>query len=217
MTTEDYQTIFHEIKNYITFICSSLQLVEKKHPKVKEYSSWNDAMDETVALKKLLIELSSSRLTDTLDFQQISVQDFLNSLSHSCKYIFDSPDFSCEIQCENPLSDILVDMQRLKRAFFNLLKNAYEAMDAQGTVYIHAYNKDDFIVFDITDTGSGIEPEFLSKIFTAFETTKSTGTGLGLMITRQIIEAHQGYITVESHPQEGCTFSVFLPAASNMP
>ncbi len=216
MTNEDYQKIFHEIKNNITFICSSLQLVEKRHPKVKDYSSWKDAMDEVDSLKKLLIELSSARLTDTVNFQQMSAQVFLDELSHSCKNIFDSPDFHYEIQCDKSLPDILVDIPRLKRAFSNLLKNAYEAMDAQGTVHIHAHAKDDFVVFDIIDTGGGIDPEYLPKIFTALETTKSNGTGLGLMITRQIIHAHNGHISIDSRPQDGCTFSVFLPCANHL-
>lgn len=216
MTNEDYQKIFHEIKNNITFICSSLQIVEKKHPKVTNYSSWNDAMDEVNALKKMLIELSSARLTDTVNFQQISVQDFLNELSHSCKNIFDSPDFSYEIQCENALPDILADIPRLKRAFSNLLKNAYEAMDAQGTVHIHAYVADNSVVFDIIDTGGGIDPEYLPKIFTALETTKENGTGLGLMITKQIIHAHNGDISIDSRPQDGCTFTVSLPCANHI-
>lgn len=213
MTIEDYQKIFHEIKNNITFISSSLQFVEKKHPKVKDYSSWNDAMEEVNALKKMLVDLSSARLSDTIKFQPISVQNFLHELCHSCKNIFESPDFSYELQCEDNLPDILVDTPRLKRAFSNLLKNAYEAMEEKGTVIIHAYTKDTFVVFDIIDTGGGIEPEYLSKIFTPFETTKNTGTGLGLVITKQLIHAHNGHITIDSRPQDGCTFSVFIPYA----
>ncbi|MBO5373519.1 MAG: GHKL domain-containing protein [Lachnospiraceae bacterium] len=216
MTVEDYQQIFHEIKNNITFISSSLQFVEKKHPKVKDYSSWHDAMEEVNALKKMLVDLSSARLCDTINFQQISVQDFLNDLCHSCKNIFESPDFSYEIQCENTLPDILIDTTRLKRAFSNLLKNAYEAMEEQGIVTIRAYSKENFVVFEIIDTGGGIEPEYLSKIFTPFETTKENGTGLGLLITKQIVHAHNGQITIDSRPGDGSTFSVLIPCASNI-
>ena len=59
MTNADYQQIFHEIKNYITFINSSLQLVEKMHPEINEYPYWTSSMQELTSLKKMLIELNS--------------------------------------------------------------------------------------------------------------------------------------------------------------
>ena len=78
MTNEDYQKIFHEIKNNITFISSSLQLIEKGHPEIKTFPYWNDSMQEVEALKNMLVELSSARLCNDLTLQKISLKLWQN-------------------------------------------------------------------------------------------------------------------------------------------
>lgn len=211
MTNEDYQKILHEIKNDVTFISSSLQLLEKFHPDMKDYDYWNDAMQELASLKTLLIELSSARLSDIVDAQDVSTESFLTQFVSSCNSMYSESSFRCELQMTSPLPALHADTVRLKRALSNLVKNSYEAMQGDGTVRLLACRQEDMIRLDFIDYGGGIPSEYISKLFTPFETTKSNGTGLGLLITRQIIEAHGGHLTVESRPQDGCTFSVFLP------
>ena len=80
MTIEDYQKIFHEIKNNITFISSSLQLVEKEHPEIKIFPYWNDSMREVRSLKNMLIELSSARLCNDLNLKKLSPERFFPEL-----------------------------------------------------------------------------------------------------------------------------------------
>lgn len=211
MSNEDYEKIFHEIKNYITFINSSLQLVEKMHPEIKDYSYWNDAITEVSALKRMVIELSSARLGSNLNLQKVSLENFFSELKLSYEVLFKSGNFHCEIELEPALPEISIDSDRLKRAIFNLVKNSYEAMNGSGQMQIAVYQEDNFIRMDLSDFGGGISPEYLPKLFTPFETTKSNGTGLGLLISRQIIDAHGGHLSIDSRPQDGCTFSIFLP------
>lgn len=100
----------------------------------------------------------------------------------------------------------------LNQVWTNIIVNALDAMDAGGTLKIRTYQKENYICVDISDTGHGIPEEIREKIFDSFFTTKSIseGTGMGLDITRRIIEKHGGHINVESAP--GCTtFSVCLP------
>lgn len=215
MTGEDYQIIFHEIKNNVTFIGSSLQLLEKKYPAVREISYWNDAMEEIHSMKKMLIDLSSARLTDSLDLKRTTPERFLEEFGKCCGTAFDQSRFRCEILCEASLPEIEIDFLRLKRAFMNLLKNSYEAMGAKGTVKLCAKGEESFVRFDLIDFGCGISPDYLPKLFAPFETTKEDGTGLGLLIAKRIIESHGGHIEVNSRPQSGCTFSIFLPFASH--
>lgn len=211
MTNEDYQKIFHEIKNNITFINSSLQLIEKAHPQIQSLSYWNDTMQEIRSLTKMLTELSSARLTDNLNLRKIPLEHFLLELANSCTALFNSEDFYCDLSIESTLPEIFIDCDRFKRALFNLIKNSYEAMNASGILRLVASKEENFIRLDVIDCGGGISPEYLPKIFTAFETTKSNGTGLGLLITKQIIEAHGGYLSVDSRLGDGCTFSIYLP------
>lgn len=213
MTNEDYQIIFHEIKNSITFINSSLQLIEKQHPEVKDFSYWDDSMQEISALKRMLVELSSARLSNDLNLQKVSLENFLPQLVNSCMSFFESDEFYCRIELEPSLPDIEIDRDRIKRVFSNLIKNSYEAMNGTGTIRLSAHLENAFARFDIIDSGGGIPPEYMPKLFTPLATTKPGGTGLGLLISRQIVEAHHGRLTVDSRYGDGCTFSIFLPLA----
>ena len=117
------------------------------------------------------------------------------------------------------------DDHQLEQAFVNLLLNAVEATGPEGaiTVSTEAVTGDaqvqlregggtaGFLRVKITDTGAGIAAENLESIFEPFFTTKPSGTGLGLPVTRSIIEEHQGDIRVESQPGKGTTFTVLLP------
>ncbi len=211
MSNEDYQKIFHEIKNNVAFINSSLQLIEKSHPEIKAFPYWKDSMQEVSALKKMLIELSSARLCNDLSVQKTSLENFLSDFVDSYTSILVSNDFQFQIELETPLPDVYIDSDRLKRALFNLVKNSSEAMDGLGLVRLTGCLENSFIRLDLTDSGGGLSPDYLPKLFTPLETTKPNGTGLGLLIARQIIESHGGRLTVDSRPQDGCTFSIYLP------
>lgn len=211
MTNEAFQIIFHEIKNSITFLNSSLQLIEKRHPEVSSFSYWKDSLQEISSLKKLLVELSSARLSSELNLQKVSLESFLPSLVNSCMTLFASDSFLCRLDLEPSLPDIEIDCDRIKRVFFNLIKNSYEAMNGSGTIRLLAHAENSFLRFDLIDSGGGIPPEYMPKLFTPLATTKSGGTGLGLLISRQIIEAHHGRLTVDSRYGDGCTFSILLP------
>lgn len=213
MTNEDYQIIFHEIKNSITFISSSLQLIEKQHPEVSGFSYWDESTQEISALKRMLVELSSARLSSNLNLQKVSLENFLPRLVNSCMSSFESDGFYCQLKLDPSLPDIEIDCDRMKRVFFNLIKNSYEAMNGAGAIRLQAHMENAFARFDFIDSGGGIPPEYMPKLFTPLATTKPGGTGLGLLISRQIVEAHHGHLTVDSRYGDGCTFSIFLPLA----
>jgi two-component system sensor histidine kinase HydH len=114
------------------------------------------------------------------------------------------------------------DDYQLQQAFVNLFLNALEAMGPAGTLTIATETLSESgtaagstpttrLRISIIDTGDGIAPENLDRLFEPFFTTKPEGTGLGLPITRRIIEDHQGTITVESAPRKGTTFRIVLP------
>ena len=166
LNSEDYLNIFHEIKNSITLISSSLQLVEKKHPEVSDFAYWAETMSEITSLRNMVTE---------------------------------------------NLPEIDIDPQLLKQALINLLKNAYEAMDKSGTVIIRVSSENDVVLIAVTDYGGGLDPAFADSIFEPFITSKNGGSGLGLVITKQIVESHHGTIHCDSRPGDGCTFTLTLP------
>jgi two-component system NtrC family sensor kinase len=107
--------------------------------------------------------------------------------------------------------------QQLNQVFMNLLVNAVQAIEDQGTIAITTWCEDGSIYAAVTDTGSGILPEHLERIFEPFFTTKEVGkgTGLGLSITYDIVKKHEGEITVQSLPGKGTTFSVRIPVKND--
>ena len=103
--------------------------------------------------------------------------------------------------------------QQMNQVFMNLLINAGHAIEKQGEITIKTWDEDGSIWVVISDTGRGIPKENLNKIFEPFFTTKEVGkgTGLGLSITYEIVQKHNGEITVESEVGKGTTFTVRIP------
>ena len=103
--------------------------------------------------------------------------------------------------------------QQINQVFINLLINAVNSIEEQGTITIKTWNKNRSIWMMISDTGCGIPQESLSKIFEPFFTTKEVGkgTGLGLSITYEIVQRHKGDITVKSEVGKGTTFTIRMP------
>jgi signal transduction histidine kinase len=116
------------------------------------------------------------------------------------------------------LPEILIDENQIEQIFINLLLNAIHAIEEKGTVTIHSYITSDRknVAVDISDTGCGIPPENMSKIFEPFFSTKPKGTGLGLAVTYGIVQKHGGHIYAFSQPKQGSRFIVELPIPSDL-
>lgn len=210
LNNEDYLNIFHEIKNSITLINGSLQLVAKKHPEVCEFDYWNEAMSEIRFLKNMVTQLSSARLCSQMNLMQVNIYSFMHQINNSIRAL-SWKDFSCDIIMDEDLPLVMLDPQLIKQAVVNIIKNAYEAMKKTGTITINTYTTDGFLKIAIIDHGGGLDPAFASSIFQPFITSKTGGSGLGLVITKQIIESHRGTLTCESREGDGCTFTISLP------
>ena len=107
--------------------------------------------------------------------------------------------------------EALVDAGQLRQALDNLVRNAVEATPAGGRVAVRARSGGREHTIEVRDTGSGIDPDNLPRIFDLYFTTKADGTGIGLAVTQQIIAAHGGTIEVESKPGQGTAMTVHVP------
>lgn len=112
-----------------------------------------------------------------------------------------------------PLPAVLCRPQQLNQVWLNLLMNACQAIPDKGTITIRSSADDGFVQVAITDTGSGISEQHRARLFQPGFTTKGgrIGMGMGLLITRQIVEQHQGRIRIDSEVGQGSTFTVVLP------
>ena len=206
--------VSHEIRNPLGIIKSSAQLMKKKMAR----------LDPSSNIPGIIVE-ESSRLDriikDFLDFAKPKIADL-----HPCaieeiiekNLVFLAPQIQEEKvriikDFKNNLPEVPADPAMLYQAFLNIFLNSFQAMEAQGQITIATrYHKEEVLI-SFTDTGNGIDPEILKKIWTPFFTTKETGTGLGLGIIKNIIEAHEGQISISNSPLGGTVVEVALPAA----
>lgn len=142
-------------------------------------------------------------------FEDVRIGDLVADLQHLY------PDSIFHYEIENEDQRLLMDRSQIEQVLINLLKNAQEAVEKEEAPYVRlttrlSNNKRDFII-SITDNGKGILPEVMERIFVPFFTTKTSGSGIGLSICKQIVTLHGGTITASSKPGEKTTFSVVLP------
>ncbi len=112
------------------------------------------------------------------------------------------------------LPTVAADAGQIQIVFSNLFRNAREAMSGNGRLTITGRSDGPFVEIDVTDTGPGIPPDQIARVMEPFFTTKARGLGLGLAISRSIVERNQGELRVISVPGSGSTFLVRLPATS---
>lgn len=111
------------------------------------------------------------------------------------------------------LPPVRLDRELFKQALVNLMLNAEQAMPDGGTLTLIGRSEGALVLLDVIDTGIGIEPDALPKLFRPFHTTKPDGNGLGLATVRKVVVAHGGGIDVQSTPGRGTKFTITLPAA----
>jgi nitrogen fixation/metabolism regulation signal transduction histidine kinase len=138
----------------------------------------------------------------------------LISLIRSVIEIFSNDD-SVHVELETSLqkASVMADKDQLLRVFNNLIKNATQAVlaDKKSEINIKIDQSADYYNISVSDNGSGISPEQKAKLFVPYFTTKSTGSGLGLAMCKQIIESHRGTIDLDSTSEYGTAFTITLP------
>jgi len=118
-----------------------------------------------------------------------------------------------EVERATSIPRIRVDRGQIKQAFYNVIKNALQAMPDGGSLRIVLSSSDRFVAVSFSDTGTGIQPEDLGRVFEAYHTTRAEGSGLGLMVVQRIVQEHGGQIEIVSKPEEGTNVTILLPLA----
>lgn len=203
--------MMHEIGNAVTLINSSLQIIEASHPEVRDFKYWSSTMNDLKYLISLLAEISQFNTGNILSLSETNIVELIKSLTSSFTTL--NEDISISLTADDLIPDILCDKTKLKQVLINIIKNASEALenitDAKIDISVNFNHKD--ICIAIADNGCGINAEQLDTIFTPMVTYKKYGSGLGLPISKKIIEAHGGSISVKSAPHQGTVFTIQLP------
>lgn len=158
-------------------------------------------------LRRLRVFLSRGDLEKTLADPRKLAEDAIYFEAAAARY----RKIACEIECEPAPPTILVDRVQIQQVILNLVKNAIQSVGSDGKVTVAIAVEGDDVRFTVSDTGPGVAPDRIGRLFVPFSTTKTDGMGLGLPICRSIIEAHGGAIWYEPSSQEGASFVFTLP------
>ncbi len=199
--------IAHEIRNPLTSLKGFLQLLQAGVRKEEYYNIMIEEIEkmETITSELLFI---SKPLTETKQLESIEsmIHDVIVLLRPQAKMK------SIHIEYNGSGKEkIYCDRSQIKQVLINLIKNAIEAMDQGGTIRIFTSSSDSHIDVSIIDEGPGIPQDIIHKLGEPFFTTKQSGTGLGLMITKQILERHQAFLEMKANEQIGSTFRIIFP------
>jgi signal transduction histidine kinase len=206
-------SIIHDLKNPICIIrcCTDLISMETKDPRLLELTAMTGkAVHGMLAMTQELLDYALG--SATLSCESVSIWGLLDELNQQALSLLPGNNIQLakDIRYEG---NVAVDVPRFTRVLCNLIKNAREAMPNGGILTIGSDLVEDRVVIRISDTGVGIPPELLPKLFEPFFTHgKSHGTGLGMAIAKSVVTAHGGNISVSSVRGSGTTVDIRLPA-----
>jgi signal transduction histidine kinase len=206
--------IAHEIRNPVAMISSSLAMANRCQPDSEQHDEMCDiAAREAARLEKLTTDFLSYARPRKPESTPHVVHDTLAYVSSVCRAHAGEKEVKIEIDAPASLEAEL-DPAQVQQALLNLVMNAIDASPRGGTVRLKS-NWDGFseVSLSVTNAGSPIREQVLSRIFEPFFTTKASGTGLGLAIARNIARAHGGELSVTSNRQDNVCFCLRLPAA----
>lgn len=206
-------TVGHELRNPLGVVMNVLYLMEAAAGEAPD-----GPVRRHIATAKREISAATLIVSDLLDYsagrQPILAPVKVSELVTEALSVAPPPNGVRVVQDGEPQVTIDADHDQIRQALLNLITNGYDAMPGGGTLTIAAESAPDWVRITVTDTGSGMDEETCEAIFTPFYTKKARGIGLGLAVTKRIIEAHHGTITVRSTPSAGSSFTITVPAAA---
>lgn len=211
--------VAHEIGNPLNSLDIHLQLMQRRVRKLPaknrpEFSeSIQIARQEVARLDHIITQFLRAIRPQPL----ITRMEGVNAVVEESVAFLDSElkdrDILVELELDGSLSPIEMDRDQIKQAFYNVIRNAFQAMKSGGILRIRSGTDETHQFVSFSDTGGGISPDNISRVFEPYFTTKSAGSGLGLLIVRRIVRAHGGEVIIESEQNRGLTLTIRLPRA----
>ena len=202
----------HELRNPLQSIRTFAEYLPERYDDPEFRQKCCETMKtEVVRVNDLLKQLMDFAKPKPPAFKTLEPHEILNSTLEILSSEFVKRDVALEKDCQANGTKIQADPNQLRQVIMNLTLNALEAIGQRGTVKVATRQENGWFVLEMADTGPGIDPKILPKLFEPFTTSKVNGTGLGLSIVHSIIKEHRGKISVQSQRGQGATFTVKLP------
>lgn len=200
--------ITHEIKNPISVVKGYLDMFDAndKDKNIRYVSIINQEINRTLNLLNDFMQFTKINLEkEEMDFNIL-----LDDVKHIIKPLFENKNIKYQFKTEEDIF-LYADYNRLKQVILNIIKNSIEACENYGSVFITTYKDSEKLYIIIKDNGMGMTREEMNKMLTPFYTTKENGTGLGVCLSKEIIEAHKGKLSYSSIKNKGTIAKIVLP------
>ena len=210
--------VAHELGNPLNSLTIHLQLIERKLRRLKASKdseslaeSIHVCRDEVARLDGIIRNFLEAIQPSPPDLAETNLPDVLAEVLRFQRREFAARGITVEAETPATLPGVMADRNQLKQVFFNLTKNAFEAMQPGGKLKIKSRADDDSVFLLFGDSGSGIKQDELTQLFQPYHTTKPGGHGLGLMIVQRIMREHGGQVGLESKEGVGTVVTLQFP------
>ena len=209
--------VAHEIGNPLNSLNIHLQLIEREARKFD--GAKRAELEESVEVARAEVNRLDSIISQFLKAirptrPQLKPENINLIVEESVRFFapeIKDRDIVVEQELRSDLPLLELDRDQMKQAFYNVIKNSFEAMKSRGILRIRTDMDDWHVIVRFTDSGGGMSAENLSRVFEPYFTTKTSGTGLGLLIVRRIVREHGGELSIESGQGKGLTVTIRLP------
>lgn len=200
--------VAHEIGNPLNAISLNLQLLKRR---ISDSEELDECLRQINRLDGILKSFLQALRPSKPNLARGSVAEPVKSALAAMKRLFEERDVSVTLDLPGAIPSVALDAAQMEQVFFNILKNALEAVKNGGAISINLGYDDNDVIVSLKDNGAGMSAEQVAHAFEPYRTTKEHGTGLGLMISARIVRDHGGKIAVESEEGGGTEFTIRLP------
>lgn len=210
--------VAHELGNPLNSLTIHLQLIERKLKKLaleEEGQKLSESLEvcqgEVKRLDEIITHFLEAVRPQKPELNELDLVGLVDEVLRVQEAELRDRNLDVNVEVDSELPAILGDRGQIKQVFFNIIKNAMEAMQPGGELRIVTRRDDEYVYMQFMDTGSGISDEDLSRVFQAYYTTKKEGHGLGMMIVQRIMREHGGHISLESRKDKGTAITLQFP------
>ena len=214
--------VAHEIGNPLNGLYLNLQILEQHFAEPELDSMSNEEIASMLEICKSEVERLDSIIHSFLSairpgkgvFSQVDLREVVVEVLTFMRPEIESR--KVEVKCDwaLPFAPVPGDREQLKQVFYNIIRNAAQAMSNGGKLHIYGYSVPDFRILEFSDSGKGMTPEVLREMFVPFKTTKAGGSGIGTMIIERVCREHGAEFGVITEPERGTVFQLRFPSGN---
>lgn len=202
----------HEIRNPLAVINMLIHSWKSATPEGPDFEHDINVIIQKISdMNSLITDLLNLAISRPLERTPVNMNEVIDRVLRLSRHRMNQQRVNLRVDLDSEAPEIRVDRERIEQAVLNLLLNALDVTPEGGTLAIALKTDNGAMYIHVTDSGPGISEDRIPGLFKPFNSTKKNGFGLGLPITKRIVEEHKGEITVTSNPPDGSTFSITLP------